>query len=376
MEVSPVWKDSFLQILREELIPAMGCTEPIAIAYGAARAREVLGCLPEEVLVEASGNLIKNVKSVIVPNTNGLSGIEAAVAAGLIAGRPEKRLEVISAVTDEEKRQIAAYLEKNCIQVRPAQSELTFDLLLTLRTAEHCVKLRIAENHTNIVLIEKDGVVLQRQDAATSQPANLTDRSCLSVERILAFAEQVELEAVEPLIQRQLRMNLAIAEEGLRRDWGANIGSVLLRHNGDGVKNRAKAMAAAGSDARMSGCELPVCIVSRQRQSGHHGVRPSGGLCEGTERWGGKDDSGGASVRSADDPSEDGHRAALGVLRRGERGLRRRRGDRVAAWRRICGDRAYAGKRVGDHVRHRVRRREAVLRGEDRHGGGDGHPGL
>ena len=227
MELSPIWKDTFLQILREELIPAMGCTEPIAIAYGAARAREVLGCLPEEVLVEASGNLIKNVKSVIVPNTNGLSGIEAAVAAGLIAGKPEKRLEVISAVTEEEKRQIAAYLEKNCIQVRPAQSELTFDLLLTLRTAEHCVKLRIAENHTNIVLIEKDGVVLQRQDAAPSQPANLTDRSCLSVERILAFAEQVELEAVEPLIQRQLRMNLAIAEEGLRRDWGANIGSVL-----------------------------------------------------------------------------------------------------------------------------------------------------
>lgn len=272
MELSPIWKDTFLQILREELIPAMGCTEPIAIAYGAARAREVLGCLPEEVLVEASGNLIKNVKSVIVPNTNGLSGIEAAVAAGLIAGKPEKRLEVISAVTDEEKRQIAAYLEKNCIQVRPAQSELTFDLLLTLRTAEHCVKLRIAENHTNIVLIEKDGVVLQRQDAAPSQPANLTDRSCLSVERILAFAEQVELEAVEPMIQRQLRMNLAIAEEGLRRDWGANIGSVLLRHNGDGVKNRAKAMAAAGSDARMSGCELPVCIVSG---SGNQGITAS-----------------------------------------------------------------------------------------------------
>lgn len=272
MELSPIWKDSFLQILREELIPAMGCTEPIAIAYGAARAREVLGCLPEEVLVEASGNLIKNVKSVIVPNTNGLSGIEAAVAAGLIAGKPEKRLEVISAVTEEEKRQIAAYLEKNCIQVRPAQSELTFDLLLTLRTAEHCVKLRIAENHTNIVLIEKDGVVLQRQDAAPSQPANLTDRSCLSVERILAFAEQVELEAVEPLIQRQLRMNLAIAEEGLRRDWGANIGSVLLRHNGDGVKNRAKAMAAAGSDARMSGCELPVVILSG---SGNQGITAS-----------------------------------------------------------------------------------------------------
>lgn len=156
--------------------------------------------------------------------------------------------------------------------MRPAQSKLTFDLLLTLQTAEHCVKLRIAENHTNIVLIEKDDVVLQRQDAAPSQPANLTDRSCLSVERILAFAEQVELEAVEPLIQRQLRMNLAIAEEGLRRDWGANIGSVLLRHNGDGVKNRAKAMAAAGSDARMSGCELPVCIVSG---SGNQGITAS-----------------------------------------------------------------------------------------------------
>ena len=203
---------------------------------------------------------------------------------------------------------------------------------------------------------------MQRQDAAPSQPANLTDRSCLSVERILAFAEQVELEAVEPLIQRQLRMNLAIAEEGLRRDWGANIGSVLLRHNGDGVKNRAKAMAAAGSDARMSGCELPVCIVSG---SGNQGITASVPVA--------------VYAKELNVGEEKTIRAVLLsdlLTIHLKTGMRRRRGDRVAAWRRICGDRAYAGKRVGDHVRHRVRRREAVLRGEDRHGGGDGHPGL
>lgn len=269
---SPEWKNAFLQILQEELIPAMGCTEPIAIAYGAACAREVLGALPDEILVEASGNLIKNVKSVIVPNTNGLYGIEAAVAVGLIAGRPEKRLEVISEVSDQEKKQIADYLKKACIRVQPAQSGLPFDLLLTMRAGGHCVKLRIAENHTNIVLIEKDGVVLQKQDVSLPKPANLTDRSCMSVERILTFVEQMELETVEPLIRKQIEMNYAIAEEGIRNPWGANIGSVLLHHNGDDVKNRAKAMAAAGSDARMSGCEMPVMIVSG---SGNQGITAS-----------------------------------------------------------------------------------------------------
>lgn len=181
---------------------------------------------------------------------------------------------------------------------------------------------------------------------------------------------------MEPLIQRQLRMNLAIAEEGLRRDWGANIGSVLLRHNGDGVKNRAKAMAAAGSDARMSGCELPVCIVSG---SGNQGITASVPVAVYAKELNVGEEK---TIRAVllSDLLTIHLKTGIGRLSaycgRGERGLRRRRGDRVAAWRRICGDRAYAGKRVGDHIRHRVRRREAVLRGEDRHGGGDGHPGL
>ena len=262
-------EEMYLQILREELLPAMGCTEPIAIAYGAAKAREVLGCIPDRVLVEASGNLIKNVKSVVVPNTGGCCGIAAAAAVGIVAGKAEKLLEVIAEVTPEEVQTVHAYLEKHPITVRPAQSNVVFDLILTLEGGGHRVKLRIADHHTNIVRIEKDGCVLQEQDLKGNLQGNLTDRSGMTVEGCIAFAEQVELSRVRELIQRQIECNWAIAQEGLKNDWGANIGSVLLRHYGNDVKIRARATAAAGSDARMSGCEMPVVIVSG---SGNQGI--------------------------------------------------------------------------------------------------------
>ena len=146
---------NYIQILREELVPAMGCTEPIAIAYGAAKARELLGEMPESVLVEASGNIIKNVKSVVVPNTGGLKGIEAAAAAGIVAGRAEKILEVIAEVTDDQKEEIRSYLDSHEITVRPAESDIVFDIILTLRAGSSCVKLRISDYHTNIVWVEK-----------------------------------------------------------------------------------------------------------------------------------------------------------------------------------------------------------------------------
>ena len=265
----------FVQILREELVPAMGCTEPIAIAYGAAKAREVLGHLPERMLVEASGNIIKNVKSVVVPNTGGLKGISAAAAAGAVAGDPGKILEVISTVTEGQKAEIRDYLDRCEIRVKPAPGDVVFDVILTLWAGEDSVRLRIMDYHTNIVLIEKNGVPLLQCGAVTpagEAASGHTDRSCLSVDAIVDFADTVDLEDVAAPVERQLEYNCAIAREGMTRDWGANIGKVLREYYGEDVKVRARYMAAAGSDARMSGCEMPVIIVSG---SGNQGITAS-----------------------------------------------------------------------------------------------------
>ena len=265
---------NYLKILQEELVPATGCTEPIAIAYGAAKARELLGVLPESVLVEASGNLIKNVKSVVVPNTNSRKGIEAAAAAGIVAGQSDKILEVISEVTPAQRAEIRVYLADHPIVVKPAEGDKVFDILITLRAGNNHVKLRISDYHTHIVYIEKNGEVLFQSGEVLSDSARdmLTDRSCLSVEGVLDFASTCNLEDVRALIERQIDYNYAIAEEGMRHSWGANIGSVLKEHYGVGIYSRARYMAAAGSDARMSGCEMPVIIVSG---SGNQGITAS-----------------------------------------------------------------------------------------------------
>lgn len=265
---------NYLKILQEELVPATGCTEPIAIAYGAAKARELLGVLPESVLVEASGNIIKNVKSVVVPNTDSLKGIEAAAAAGIVAGQSDKILEVISEVTPAQRAEIRAYLADHPIVVKPAEGDKVFDILITLRAENNHVKLRISDYHTHIVYIEKNGEVLFQSGEVLSDSARdmLTDRSCLSVEEVLDFASTCNLEDVRALIERQIDYNYAIAEEGMRHSWGANIGSVLKEHYGVGIYSRARYMAAAGSDARMSGCEMPVIIVSG---SGNQGITAS-----------------------------------------------------------------------------------------------------
>lgn len=265
---------NYLKILQEELVPATGCTEPIAIAYGAAKARELLGVLPESVLVEASGNIIKNVKSVVVPNTNSLKGIEAAAAAGIVAGQSDKILEVISEVTPAQRAEIRVYLADHPIVVKPAEGDKVFDILITLRAGNNHVKLRISDYHTHIVYIEKNGEVLFQSGEVLSDSARdmLTDRSCLSVEGVLDFASTCNLEDVRELIERQIDYNYAIAEEGMRHSWGANIGSVLKEHYGVGIYSRARYMAAAGSDARMSGCEMPVIIVSG---SGNQGITAS-----------------------------------------------------------------------------------------------------
>ena len=263
---------AYVQTLKEELVPAMGCTEPIALAYGAARAREVLGEMPDRVVVGASGSIIKNVKSVIVPNTDHLKGIPAAAAAGIVAGDADKEFEVIASVSSEQTAQMKEFMEQVPITVEHIDNEITFDIVITLYKGVSYARVRIANYHTNIVLVEKNGEILEKKPVAGESEDGLTDRSLLNMRDILDFARTVDIEDVREVLERQIDYNWAIAEEGIRGNYGANIGSVLLDMEGESVRVRAKAMAAAGSDARMNGCELPVIINSG---SGNQGITAS-----------------------------------------------------------------------------------------------------
>ena len=252
---------------------AQGCTEPIAIAYCAAVARSVLGAIPDRIEVEASGNIIKNVKSVIVPGTNGGRGIAAAAAIGVLGGDETALLEVIKTVPEEAKAQLPAYLEATPITLIPVDRGVVLDIGVIAHKGDSYAKIRIAVEHTNIVLIEKDGQVLQEKAVETEAvDPDAPDYALLSVEGIYDFATTCDLDDVRPTLQRQIEMNSAISDEGLRGDWGANIGKTLLHYVGTDVRTRAKARAAAGSDARMSGCELPVVINSG---SGNQGMTAS-----------------------------------------------------------------------------------------------------
>lgn len=271
---------TYVQILHEELVPAMGCTEPIALAYAAAKAREVLGCLPDKVSLQVSGSIIKNVKSVIVPNTGHLKGMEAAAAAGIIAGSAEKELEVISEVSTDKQEDIREYMQTVPIEIEHIENGHVFDIIVTEYKGESYSKVRIADFHTNVCLVEKDGEILLEKPLLDESALNNSraDRSLLNIKDIWDFANTVELEDVAELLERQIRYNNAIAEEGLMGNYGANIGQVLLSTYGSNdVSVRAKAKAAAGSDARMNGCELPVIINSG---SGNQGITCSVPLIE------------------------------------------------------------------------------------------------
>lgn len=261
----------YLQILREELIPAMGCTEPIAMAYAAAKAREVLGALPEKIDIVISGNIIKNVKSVIVPNTGGLKGITAAIAAGAAVGKADRQLEVLADVKEDEIPKIGQLMESCAMTVMKSESDKLLDIDLHMYRGRDNVRLRITDFHTNIVLIEKNGEVLLRKDSS-SDDGGETDRGVLNVRDIIEFAECVDIEDVRELLEKQIEYNYAISEEGLHGEYGASVGKTLLETRGEDVRVRARAQAAAGSDARMSGCEMPVVIVSG---SGNQGMTAS-----------------------------------------------------------------------------------------------------
>ena len=262
----------YIDILKEELRPAMGCTEPIALAYAAAKARQVLGTVPDKVRLFVSGNIIKNVKSVVVPNTGGLHGMAAALCAGIIAGDADKELQVISNVPAEKHAELKAYMDSLDLDIQPAYSELVFDIDIFEYAGNDVVRLRIANHHTNIVLIEKNGEKLLELPVTESSEDHLTDKSCLTVEKIVEFADCLDVEDIRAFVGRQIECNMTIAREGLENNWGANVGSVILRHQGEHLAKKACAYAAAGSDARMSGCEKPVMIVSG---SGNQGITAS-----------------------------------------------------------------------------------------------------
>lgn len=274
MSGKSTYYNDYVQILKEELITAMGCTEPIAIAYAGAVARETLGEAPTAVKVSVSGNIIKNVKSVIVPNTGGQKGIAAAAAAGIVAGEAERKLEVLSQVTPAQIQNMKEYLKETSIEVEPVEQGHIFDIGVTVFAGEHSAYVRIVDFHTNIVAVEKDGEAQAVENSGCSEEATvaLTDRSVLNVKDIIAFADEVDLTDVKPTLSHQIECNMAIAGEGLKNPYGANIGKVLLNLYGDDVKIKAKAFAAAGSDARMNGCEMPVVINSG---SGNQGITAS-----------------------------------------------------------------------------------------------------
>ena len=264
---------AYVDILEEELIPAMGCTEPIALAYAAAIARKTLGVLPDRAEVCVSGNIIKNVKSVIVPNTDGMKGLQAAAAAGIVAGDPDKELQVIADVTPDKINDIREFLEKAQLTVRESDSGRVFDIVITVEGGGHSASCRIVDYHTNVVRIEKDGKALMEKDlSAPGADEKKTDRSVLNVESIVEFADCVKIDDIRQVIGRQIEYNMAIAIEGMNGEYGSRIGRTLMDAYGNSVWVRAKAYAAAGSDARMNGCEKPVIINSG---SGNQGITAS-----------------------------------------------------------------------------------------------------
>ncbi len=263
--------ENYLNVLRAELVPAMGCTEPIAIAYAAALAKRTLGDMPDRVSIKTSSNIIKNAKGVTVPNTGGLRGIVSAVAIGIVAGDPEQELQVVAHVGEERQKEIEDFLSAVPCEVGYSDRPYLLDIQVELWKGEHRAYVEIAGHHTNVIEIVRDGEVIRKIDYAEDTDDRLNKKS-LTVKDIVEFADTVDIEEVIPILKRQIEYNWAIAEEGLRGEWGAKIGRTLLSAYGDSVHTKAKAYAAAGSDARMNGCEKPVIINSG---SGNQGMTAS-----------------------------------------------------------------------------------------------------
>ncbi len=264
----------YTEILREELLPAMGCTEPIAISYASSILVNALGEIPESIKIRLSGNIIKNVKSVIVPATGGMHGIEAAVAAGIVSNAPNKQLEVLTVLNDTDFPKIKACLEKTKIDVSELETDKQFEIKLYGVAGEDSAYVHLSDRHTNVACVEVNGkeVTSEYACADITEEKDSANRQALTVEGIVDYARNVSIDDVAPLIRRQIEMNMAIAEEGVKNDYGASIGKIIYNNGNCSLRDKARALAAAGSDARMSGCEMPVCILSG---SGNQGITAS-----------------------------------------------------------------------------------------------------
>lgn len=257
------------EALAEELIPAMGCTEPIAIAYCAAVCREQLGAEPEEIEIWVSRNIIKNVKSVVVPNTDHMKGIEVACAAGIVAAHSERQLEVLAYITAEEKVALKELAESGKIKIHVSEEPDIFYIRVFLAANGQNAEVTIRTDHTNVTSIKKNGATILSKPIV---PEEEEAKSLWRIEDVLDAARHMPLDNVKHLLERQIEYNMAISKEGLDHDYGASIGKILLRRDPDSLRTRARASAAAGSDARMNGCELPVVITSG---SGNQGITAS-----------------------------------------------------------------------------------------------------
>ncbi len=265
-------QEEFISIIREELVPAMGCTEPIALAYAAARGREVLGCEPEKMTARCSGNMIKNVRCVTIPNSGGLTGIETACILGAVAGEASAGMEVLERAGDRDRARTRELLEKGCCSVEFLDSEIPLHFIVCMSAAGHTVEVEVRHTHTNVVSVVRDGEAVFEKAKELAEKGCSTDRSRLTLEAIKAFADEVELASVRDVYERQIRYNMDIAYEGISGDYGIGIGRVIRGSYADGVVTRMKAFAAAASEARMGGCDMPVIINSG---SGNQGIASS-----------------------------------------------------------------------------------------------------
>lgn len=272
MEFDQIKYQNYVRILNEELIPAMGCTEPIAIAYCGALVRKHLGNIPSKVVIKVSGNIIKNVKSVTVPNTLGLCGIDTACAVGILGGDASKLLEVIADVNEDIALSIPNYIKENDFTILHADNEHTLYIEIIGFYENDYVKVIIEDGHTNVVLIEKNDNIIFKNDKELSKKKTELDHSVLNIQDIVTFADICNIADVKEKLDMQIALNMAIAEEGMKNNYGANIGKTILKYSCNSVIEKMKAYAAAGSDARMNGCDLPVVINSG---SGNQGITAS-----------------------------------------------------------------------------------------------------
>ncbi|SHI50518.1 L-cysteine desulfidase family protein [Lutispora thermophila] len=263
--------ENYVMILKNELVEALGCTEPIAIAYAAAKAKAVLGKQPKRMEIGCSGNIVKNVKGVVVPNTGGLIGIGAAAIAGVIGGDPDKELQVLESVKEEDHKEIRRLLNEDYCSVYHLKGVENLYIEAKVYSDDESAEVCISDSHTNIIRIVKNGQVIFEKQNEIHKKTSTGDRSLLNIKDIVEFADTVDLDEykLRDLLRNQIEKNTAIAEEGLKNDYGVSVGKTLLKYYGNDVKVRAKAKAAAGSDARMSGCSLPVVINSG---SGNQGI--------------------------------------------------------------------------------------------------------